>query len=511
MRCIPGCLAAALAAAALALLASCTFDFLNGDDADEPAPVYHYTYNSDNTIMYCLDQDDVLQWSEHYTYDADGNKLSLQRLSPSDELQYSYLYDWENGLNTVKAYFDGTGALRWYDHSIYQGDLLVRLCEYDGNGELQWFAVYEYSGSGLKTQAARYDGDSALIDAFVWEYGAAETLVTEKSYDASGTLCAKVTHEWSVDGKETRRIVYELPPSTPGEAARGITGLTLPTPPDPPAVPVLTLSDRELQVASRRFWFYDAYGATDVTTRADYLPTAIVREDARLAKAVTVALRYDEVGRILSKSTSYGDTEALRIVLTYASASGYLVSHIESSGAAMLIPLEFDLTYDEAGLPTQVTIGYDTSVLFALSYDYNEADPLTHTITVREGDGSLYGCYVFSVAGDFLSGRIDVYTDEACTVSNGYYALAYNDDSQTVSFAAYSAAGDPVVQYQYGYEDLRGLGEQALMVAESKFGFQMDDVQGAYEGVMEQIQAGDFDFTALLRIRSAEDVAHLFL
>jgi hypothetical protein len=506
-----------LAATALALVGSCTFDFLNGgDDGEEQTFHYTYDYNTDETVavMYCYDQDEVLQWSERYTY-QEGNRTALERCSASDQILYTYLWGWEDGKRSVEAYFDGTSTLRWYDHFIYDGELLAELVEYDGAGLLQWFEVYQYSGSGKQTLAVRFNSASALVGATATEYDAEDRVLATSSYDSSGTLCAKVTHEWSSGGEETRRTSYAAPASAASMApasrsavaARAPTGLVLPVPPEPPVAPGFTLAERDLEVVSRRFWFYDAYGTTDVSTRADYLPTAVLREDIRLAEAVSVALAYDDADRILSKTTSYGDTEALKIALTYEAPSGWRVSHIQSSGAAMLLPLDFDLSWDEAGVPVEVVVSYDASTLFTLSYDYDPLDLHTHTITVVDGDDELYGCYVFTLADDWLSGTIEVFTDAARTVPNGSYSLAYDEDLRTASFASYDAQGELVVRYEYGYEDLEGLGE-TVMVGE--YAFELD-AQGAYDAVMRELEASDFDFSALLRIRSAEDVARLFL
>ena len=176
----------------------------------------------------------------------------------------------------------------------------------------------------------------------------------------------------------------------------------------------------------------------------------------------------------------------------------------------MLVPLNFDLSYDDAGLPAQVMIGYDTTTLFTLTYEYDAADPLVHTISVEDGDGELYGSYVFTLAADWRSARIDVYTDAAHTAYNGCYLIAYDEGRRAVSFTACDSAGNPVSAFEYGYEDLQGLGEQALMVAESRLGFDLGEA-GDVSAVLQEIQAGDFDFTMLLRVRSAEDVARLLL
>jgi hypothetical protein len=520
-------LAVAVAAALMALLASCNWDFLNGDGTDGE-PAYHYETIKDDqgrvVTMKCYNADDVLQWYESYGYDDDDNRTKTQRYSADNVLQYTYLYDWQDGKITIEAYFDGDNTLRWYDHSTYDGEQLVELCEYDGDDALQWFEVYEYSATGKQTLAERFDGSSppALVGASTFEYDAEDLLVLEKSYDENGDLCAKTTHEWNAEGKEARSVTYRAPDSSaslaPPSARLGgaVTGRAagaeppLPVPEEPPPdAPSVTLTEQDLEVAARSFWFYDAYGTTQVTTTPEYLPTAIARQDTRLEEDVSVALGYDEADRITSKTTSYGDTEALKIVLTYERASGYTVSRIQSSGAAMLVPLNFDLSYDD-GLPTEVVIGYDTSTLFTLTYTYEADNPLKHTITVKDGDGNLYGCYVFTLAEDYLSARIDVYTDEARKHPNGYYKLAYDEGSRTVSFTSYNASGKPVQRYSYGYEDLEGLGGQAMMVAESKFGFQLGDDQ-SYDAVIKEIEAGDFDFATLLRIRSAEDVAELFL
>jgi len=480
-----------LIAAAATLLVSCTFDWPSGNnDLTEDTSSYTSTTETDATVEKVSSfKDEVLQSYEvRYIGDTDARTIDqVQYYSASGALKGSWVYARAaSGLVERAAYFDAESDLRYYNVYDYDDAGAVSAqYEYDGESVLQSARLYKKADSGLSAgqleTVAVFGPDATLQGGLQYYF-----LETSKTWNmevalgsASSSLSGGITALNPTAGADSVDIAAE-------------TKLEL-TVPDLPTLPELAIPDfdalsasGQIAVSGYRFSYDDAYGNTLVALNQGWLPQSGSRKDTRLAETISVELGYDDESRIVSKSTYYGSTLALKVVVTYATTADGSISYIpvkvETTGAAMLLPLTYVIDYGPSHEVTALNVFSNDVQIRKLAYTYNgpvvpttieglkSMDPFAFlsellksdiVIYDYDGDGKLIETFTPAVLYDYPGDatiptgvRVDVHAAKADGSDGGdftgAYTVAYDTAGNSVSLKSTDAAGNLVWTQETG-------------------------------------------------------------
>lgn len=225
-----------------------------------------------------------------------------------------------------------------------------------------------------------------------------------------------------------------------------------------------------------------------------YRPRQIIRRDSRIAEPITLDLTYDAFSRPLKKITSYGDTKALELGFVYGTEgnSEYLLTQVEASGEAMIIPLKVSIVYDTNKLPSSLEVSSSGTVLSSFEFDYGAVvegaaqtvagfdpvkaaqDPLAFGSRLLEvmkegwtirhygmgtGTNKLPAAeYSFVPQTSGLKATIRGWNAEAASFSvyKGYYLLTLDQDDKALKFQIWLGSSEETVElkestsYAYG-------------------------------------------------------------
>jgi hypothetical protein len=497
----------------VAFMAACDLDYLNGAlTSSTAASEFHYTWNTDRTIKWCLNAQEAIVWYEKYQYDAAGRVIQEQRYNPANVLQWSYLRQFDSQ-RTVEAYFNASDALVWYTVCRFDtSGMLTGTENYDGTGVLQYLAVTAWTGTN-KTQETRYSGNPLALEwAVTYSYNADGKLTEQKNYGADGRLTGRLVHNWDSQGREIRQEGYGaqgLPAAARAggaPAARPLAAapraLALPDVPAAAVAPAATLTDLTLAVAWTRNWRYDEHGWFALAAGADYYPLNLVRSDDRLAGKLDTTLTWEQVGsyegvpikRITEKKTKYGNDVALDLKLGYDNWGW--PNRLGLSGRAMLIPLDLTMAYNDDHTPKSLAAAQGDTPLYRLDFEYRtdvtitvappsnpwySIDPFNFTPSILkavrnyDGDGRELGKFTFDYDFDGQGGtRVNSlkalgngqYSD------NGRFELTFDLTAKKSFLTSYGPANNVVWHYEYGLDDALN------RISEAKF-----DANGAIQAI----------------------------
>jgi len=468
----------------VALVSACTFGFLDDADLGDGEEGLHSVkttieggykiewYNSAEVLQY---------YAEFYLTGELVNQM--QSYSATGILRYSYLYQYDaDGNKTLVAYYDSANALAWYQIFQYSGTLVSATAEYDGAGLIQWSRQYAHGTgtlAGRVLSSASFDEDGTLDGCAVYTYNsdAEPKAVSMTAYGlvpcgvSTAPAASAVPAASSASGVP---VVFTAVTASSRATRSGATPrarITL-VPPSPPEYVLKSMPDQSaldaLGVDSYTFWQYDTHGSSELTLTDEWYPTRVSRTDDRIEEAVSMELSWDASHRIERKKSYYGSTLALDVTMSYTDTG--LPAVATTTGAAMLLPLEYALTYD-GYRPTRLDVSSNGNLLQYFEYDYTNPptlpgsveelrtiDPFafleelkgaTFSIHHFDGDDKLVETFSFSAAGDGL--KVDVL--DSTGASNGYYLVTYDASGFKASLACFGADNVQQWSYSYGYED----------------------------------------------------------
>jgi len=417
-------------------LASCNFGFLDDADLSSAGDPLHEVV-------------DTFAWGERHAF-----------YNVADELQYYEDHYITAAKTMLLANYNASNELRWYHVFTYNVDGHIEtIVEYDGADARQWSRRYEYgdgfevpvtavvkaasfAGDGTPSGCASYEFDSINRVSFLTSYGGVSCAVAGLSVTkAASSAVARSTTRAIAPLKVPVEIVYEVPLIATALAALDVSGYT--------------------------YWNYDDFGTSELSMDKDWYPVRVARVDTRVAKTVSMELAWSAGHQITRKKSYYGSTLALDVSMEY-NADGYPLK-ASTSGAALLLPLEYELVY-AGGAPDELRVSSNDTLLQRFKYEYTGvALPVTFSavrsidpfallddlakselkIYQYDGDGELIETFEFLADDDDF--RVNVYADDDSL--NGYYLASYDADGLMASLSAYDGAGSPQWDYSYGYAD----------------------------------------------------------
>jgi hypothetical protein len=498
--------------ALLALFASCDPNLGGGDPSTivEEEHIIETDIPGGTRVSYYSASDVLLRYEDHFI--SDGHDIQVQYYSASGLLLYTYAYAWEDGQNVLIAYFDSQNRLSWYRAIEWAGPGLPSVIrEYDAADILQWARRIEYGGGPEGDEEIMwvlYGPDLSVQSAVITVFDAESRPGMETSYQADEALL-----QASAVAPAAAARSLAAGPST-GATPRDIMALTLPVPPEMPLLALPNPDAMTIPVTGYRFWFYDAYGSTEVAFSADWFPLEAVRQDSRLgeAESASIEMEYYENGLPSRKRIYYGGVMALEASIEY-DAIGF-VTEVSTSGASLLLPLSYTLHYDDQHYVTRIDISSGDTLLQYFTYQYagpvaprsvsaaRSFDPfsflddlLDANLTIRhyDGDNALVESFTVTALETGYGVRVDVNKPDGSL--NGYYIVGYDEDGKRVSLSAHAANGTVTWSQSYGYAQYAGLFQAALEDAFQEAVVQYGRLSELYDlsGIEEMASAFMYD------------------
>ena len=206
----------------------------------EPAPVFDlYSYDAQGREVSHTKQraDGTVLFRRDTGYDAAGDRLSYNIYDGSGELIYGEslimqdglvseklvsaggalkqrtVYEYENGAQVGKSFYDDHGnllayirytaggqALYWETYEYNAAGQTTRYSRYTAKRQLDYWHEYEYDAQGRETSHARYNADGSRRDWSEYAYDEQGRLLCQKQYDAAGTLNVQTDYTYNEDG-----------------------------------------------------------------------------------------------------------------------------------------------------------------------------------------------------------------------------------------------------------------------------------------------------------------------
>jgi len=466
-------LAIAVLAFVVLPFSSCNFNF-TADKNETASPALRcVTETSDNVQLNKWYDGDTLKYYDEKYILAGTEKTTrlidqIQSYTDSGKLKNSYRYTYTSaGLPETVAYYDSTNALKWfYAYEYVTVGTVTRISaqyEYDGANVLQCARKFTWTDMGTATgelkNAVFFDETKALKGGLSYYY-----LSDSKKWNME---ISWGTDTDSIGTGDAPSVCAADAVNQATVANHGRLALTSPAIPaaSVPSVPA-DLSASGLAAALYRFQYEDTYGVSRVSLDKDWYPSSAYRTDSRLgADALLVELAYDDAHRIVTKTTSLGATKALVVNIAY-DADSFPVT-IATSGAAMLLPLEYTVTYGTNHQVSKISVTSDGSLLRYFTYAYTapttavtaptarSIDPfafidslLSSAVTISEFDGDDKPVETFvsrkadTVIGATTTGVIfDVHKGDASGALNGSFVVTISASGVPVALSAKKADG----------------------------------------------------------------------
>lgn len=494
------------AAVMLAVLTSCDFSFMDKDDDSGGPASTAYTKVEKTTYAEVEVQESwwypsdtategTLKYTEYWWVDsaapAPSRRVSqIDRVnaagSLSESRSFTYTEDGDLASASYYGYSNGLPVLKYtfsyeYETITVSGSptlLLTAQHKFDASDKRTDSWLYQWSESGDsagKLEATAYfsSNETEFDDASRWYFlpdsdswnmritsvNGDSKLVSPDSVSVPSVSCARdVTASTSVlpSGFRAKSAL-----STPDS-------LTVPSLSMPSYGAIEGMTDgRALTFA---FSYEDGFGTGTVDLDSDWYPVSVSRSDKRLEEALRVELERDDEYRITSKKSYYGDTLALQVDVDWG-GTGALAgfpTRVETSGAALVTPMEYDLVWNADNLPERIEISLNNTKLYYFAFEYDadislpeadiarprSIDPfnlvtdlfgtledfLNSSVTVRlyeTGDDNEVGTddipsqyFVFAPVADPAGLRVSVYkpgVGDAADELNGWYQIVWED------------------------------------------------------------------------------------
>ncbi|MDC7223896.1 MAG: hypothetical protein PQJ60_09160, partial [Spirochaetales bacterium] len=473
------------------LFAGCNFDFLTDSDDDSSSDGDDSYYETDSTLdtRSYYESDGTLVWTEYYDFDTEGNCIFIKRVLASETVLWSKVYSWDGDNLDLEAYYDDDNNLSWYKQTVWDGDNALQYIEYDGSDNLQGYETWTYNGDDTVATAAGYDENEDLEWAYSYTYDSSGNRTEISVYDAAQARTAIVASEYDDDDRLTQETGYgdsswdssyessysetcfEVSYGGINTEDRNTDLLTVPTAPTAPVITTLTLGSGDLDYAWLFLKIYDDYGYTSATLNEDYYPVSLSRYAPDYLDGI-LQLEMDFSGdQLNSKEITYDGESILALAFDFDSLGR--LTYLETSGEALLLPLDYSVTYYDSGVPESLTIATSGVDLQTLTFDYGTIDLDTlsfdtyleniATIHQYDGDDEYVAYYVFTYGTPDTEGSyaltLTVYDaqgteDDSDDVENGTIVLEYDADDFLASLSSFDSDGNSYWAYEYGYTDL---------------------------------------------------------
>jgi hypothetical protein len=155
-----------------------------------------------------LDAKGKLQSSSAYAYDGQGRKSEWRVLDASGSAKASTTYAYgKDGLASIEMR-DVAGKVTGTIKLEYSDGKLAKRSYLGADGSLQKYEAYVYSGALLSALENRR-ADGGLAGKTTYEYGSSGELVKQSEYDATGSLRAYTSYEYSIREDSSTETYYE--------------------------------------------------------------------------------------------------------------------------------------------------------------------------------------------------------------------------------------------------------------------------------------------------------------
>lgn len=452
------------------LFSSCAFNFENDSKDITVDESLHTTIEASDSVQVVKwwNKDDALQYYEVQFVlsgtETGSRKIDqIQHYSAAGDLKWSYVYSYNSDTLVEKVtYFSAADTTPSFFHVfVYDTEKrVIEQAEYDGAGLLQWVRTNSYKVTDAAVDpienAASYNSEpkndgtikySFFPDSITWNmevtYGSNSNIVvglTAPSPTAEAVTISPISaHE---------KIVLSAP-ATPGS---------------------VTLVPETLSVAAYRFAYTDPLGKSVVSLNPAWYPVSVIRSgDDRLGgNTVQVDLAYDGSNRIISKTTHYGSAMALKVILEY-NASNFPIK-ITTTGAALLLPMEYTFEYDENNRPAKISITTAGTVLQYFEYMYPDAtvslimdnvhsiDPfsfleslLSANVIIKNFNGDKILQQTFTIQA--VTAGLQINVTKPDEIFNGSYNVKYNTDGKAIGLSAKDKNDNEVWAMEFALPD----------------------------------------------------------
>ncbi len=552
----------ALFIVAALFLTACNMDFLtdtdNIDKGDECSIHYVYEDSDDDGVddtKYAYNCEDTLLWWEEYQFDDEENKIGVRRYNLNDTVKWTILGNWERGNKTLEAYFlpsqvnsdTVSHEMQWYTRfgygtpgaSVTDAPVQKR-ANYNAEGVLQWFEACEYSSADNLLNKVRYtgagtsQGDENSLEGqwlYTYEYDNEGRETQEKKYTPGEDTPPSIT--------TPEAVVPAFPEDTPHAFSIPLPKADSLTPlPEMPSFDPSS-SDEWALSWTLKSWYHDGpeqYGSGQFSIKYDDTPKPLelsLSSDT-LEGDIRIALEYyeDEDGDGIflpkSKVTTYKNTEVLNLGFEYTENSiEGLVKKVTTSGEALLIPLDYEIEYNDNKVPRKISIKKGDTTLQYFVYSYKEdsadgdatvidhyLDPLNFggrvdKITHFDGNNNELGKYSFTYDDENEEIKIEAEeydAEEDEYSSKGYFLIELVPEGnpaegQPLKFSSYSPNSDGEIErqwyYEYAYDEQTG---KRIQEARYKLKEEIDNTADKYElSVPEDLNPESFALELLLK------------
>lgn len=457
--------------ALIALVSSCTFDFFDdAKDIAETDTLHSVTQTTENVqVTKWYDTSETLQYSEEGYIQSGSRQIEqVQKYSASGELKHTYRYIYNAAAQIdLVAYYDSSDSLQWFHvYTFDENDRISVQAEYNGSAILQWARKYTYvpsseTASGEISTVSSFTSLAQLDGVAVYSFlTGSKKWNKEVSYGTIGNvisddpaICALIAEDVNVTSVTNHGRISVTMPNRPESLA-----LTVPV--DPSTV---------LSLTGYRFAYYDDYGNSKISLNPSWYPLSAVRDDSRLdGNDLQVDLTYDSANRIVNKTTYYGSTKALSVDIAYD--SGNYPTTVTTTGAAMLLPLEYTMAYDEYRRPSKISVTSEGKRLHYFNFAYSgtpaaltittdrSIDPFNFldsllsvemTITHYDGDDDLVESFYAHAVTEGI--QIDVIKPDG--KANGLFLVTRDAAGRPVSFTTKNAKGKTLNVQEFSFAD----------------------------------------------------------
>ena len=203
------------------LLVKTVTTFYN-NDSDFPPPINYRIYdeNGNNIILVCIVQTTINNISKK-EFNSDNLLIKYTRINIEGEIEYYYTNEYYNNGNVKERnsfYLEG-------------GDKITQAYEYNSNNKLtkytvykddnlDYYYVYEYDESGNTIKKSEYDENNTITRYIIYEYDEYENNTISTTFDSNDSLLSSWEGEYmnnilvesnyyNKEGDNTHGYIYE--------------------------------------------------------------------------------------------------------------------------------------------------------------------------------------------------------------------------------------------------------------------------------------------------------------
>ncbi len=437
------------AAVMLAVLTSCDFSFMDkDDDSGGPAstaymkivPTTYAEVEVQESWWYPSDTatEGTLKYTEYWWVDsaapAPSRRVSqIDRVNAAGSLSESRSFTYTEAGDLASAsyygYSNGLPVLKYTFSYVYEtitvsGSptlLLTAQHKFDASDARTDSWLYQWSESGdsagkLEATAYFLGTGSEFDDASRWYFLPESDSWNMRITSVNGDSKLVSPDSVSVPSVSCARAVTASTPALPADFRTKTDLSTMLSSFDNPSLSMPSYGAIEGMTGERKpafaFSYEDGFGTGTVDLDSDWYPVSVSRNDKRLEEALRVELERDDEYRITSKKSYYGDTLALQVDVDWGGtgAPAGFPTRVETSGAALVTPMEFDLVWNPVNLPERIEISLNNTKLyyFAFEYDADISLPAADIARPRSIDPFNLVTDLFGTLEDFLDSSVTV-------------------------------------------------------------------------------------------------------